>query len=84
VVALNRAVAVAEIDGPEAGLKILEQLRHGERLSQYQPYWVVRAELLSKIGEQAEAREAYEMAIGLEHDSAVRRFLQKRKAPLNC
>jgi RNA polymerase sigma-70 factor (ECF subfamily) len=83
VVALNRAVAVAEIDGPEAGLKILEQLRHGERLSQYQPYWVVRAELLSKIGEQAEARKAYEMAIGLEHDSAVRRFLQKRKASLN-
>jgi RNA polymerase sigma-70 factor (ECF subfamily) len=52
------------------------------RLANYQPYWAARAELLSRWGATMEAREAYDMAIGLERDPAVRRFLMKRKATL--
>jgi len=52
------------------------------RLAEYQPYWAARAALLSKSGAHGEAREAYEIAIGLERDPAVRRFLQRRQAAL--
>jgi RNA polymerase sigma-70 factor (ECF subfamily) len=52
------------------------------RLSEYQPYWAARAELLAKTGAQSEARDAYEIAIGLERDPAVRRFLQQRQSTL--
>jgi RNA polymerase sigma-70 factor (ECF subfamily) len=83
VVAVNRALAIAEIDGAEAGMRILEELSSDERLGQYQPFWAARAELLTKTGSYPEAREAYEMAIGLERDPAVRRFLQKRQSLLN-
>jgi predicted RNA polymerase sigma factor len=51
-------------------------------LANYQPYWAARAELLSRWGAVMEAREAYDIAIGLERDAAVRRFLLKRKAAL--
>ena len=47
---------------------------------QYQPYWAARAELLAKTGAYGEARRAYEIAIGLERDPTVRRFLQRRQA----
>ena len=50
------------------------------RLAEYQPYWAARAELLAKAGENAEARHAYEIAIGLERDPAVRRFLLRRQS----
>ena len=83
VVAINRALAIAEIDGAETGMKIIDKLSDDERLSQYQPYWAARAELLAKTGAHSEARKAYEMAIGLERDPAVRRFLQKRQSLLN-
>ena len=46
---------------------------------QYQPYWAARAELLTRTGAQDEAHRAYEIAIGLERDPAVRRFLQRRQ-----
>jgi RNA polymerase sigma-70 factor (ECF subfamily) len=49
------------------------------RLAEYQPYWAARAELLARTGEHADARHAYEIAIGLERDPAVRRFLQRRR-----
>jgi predicted RNA polymerase sigma factor len=52
------------------------------RLAEYQPYWAARAELLSKTGAQDEARSAYGMAIGLERNDAVRRFLQQRQSAL--
>ena len=52
------------------------------RLAEYQPYWAARAELLAKTGAHTEARRAYEMAIGLERDPAVRRFLQQRQSAL--
>ncbi len=57
-----------------------EQRAGDARLAEYQPYWAARAELLAKAGLSAEARQPYEIAIGLEHDPAVRRFLQKGQA----
>jgi len=80
VVALNRALAVAEVSGPMAALEILQSLAEDKRLTEYQPYWAARAELLTRCGATAEAREAYEVAIGLERDAAVRRFLQQRQS----
>jgi len=82
VVGINRALAIAELAGAEAGLKILQQLAADPRLAEYQPYWAARAELLAKTGSPDEARKAYEMAIGLESDPAVRRFLQGRQSAL--
>jgi predicted RNA polymerase sigma factor len=80
VVAINRAPAVAELYGPVAGLEALQPLAADARLAEYQPYWAVRAELLARTGAGAEARHAYELAIGLEGDPAVRRFLQRQQA----
>jgi predicted RNA polymerase sigma factor len=82
VVLINRALAIAELDGPQAAAQALNDIAADERLMQYQPYWAARAELLSKTGAHDEAREAYDMAIGLEHEPAVRTFLQKRQAAL--
>jgi RNA polymerase sigma-70 factor (ECF subfamily) len=52
------------------------------RLMEYQPYWAARAQLLTRTGAYGEARHAYEIAIGLERDPAVRRFLQQRQSAL--
>jgi RNA polymerase sigma-70 factor (ECF subfamily) len=82
VVAINRALALAEIHGASAGLAALQAVATDARLAEYQPYWAARAELLSKSGAHSEAREAYEIAIGLERDPSVRRFLQQRQAAL--
>jgi len=82
VVAINRAVAVAEISGPAAGLAQLDDLANDTRLASYQPYWAARAGLLARNGETNEARAAYRLAIGLEPDPAVRRFLDGRLAAL--
>jgi RNA polymerase sigma-70 factor (ECF subfamily) len=81
VVAINRAIAVAETGSPEDGLKALDHVTD-IRLSQYQPYWAARAELLSRLGDVAKAQSAYGRAIGLETDPAVRRFLQKKSHAL--
>lgn len=78
VVAINRALAIAEVHGASAALDALPEIAADARLADYQPYWAARAELLAKTGAKAEARRAYEMAIGLERDAAVRRFLQRR------
>ena len=81
VIAINRAVALAETQGAEAGLAALDA-QDSKTLSQYQPYWSARAHLLAKCGAVAEAGMAYDRAIGLEIDPAVRRFLQGKKARL--
>ena len=78
VIAINRALAVAELLGPAAGLGVLQEVASDPRLADYQPYWAARADLLARTGAAAEARDAYEIAIGLERDPAVRRFLQDR------
>jgi predicted RNA polymerase sigma factor len=82
VVAINRALALAEVDGARVGLESLETLTGDKRLTEYQPFWAARAELLARTGACADARHAYEVAIGLERDPAVRRFLQQRQAAL--
>jgi RNA polymerase sigma-70 factor (ECF subfamily) len=82
VVAINRAIAIAETDGPAAGLAALAALEGDGRLSEYQPYWAARAALLASAGDIDAADAAYEQAIGLERDPAVRRFLQQRRAAM--
>src|SRR5580700_10877351 len=82
VVAINRALALAELQGPSAALDAMPDVAADPRLSEYQPYWAARAELLAKTGAHNEARQAYEIAIGLERDPAVRRFLQERQSEL--
>jgi RNA polymerase sigma-70 factor (ECF subfamily) len=82
VVAINRALAIAEIHGASAALQELEEIAPDSRLAQYQPYWAARAQLLERTGANAEAYHAYEIAIGLERDAAVRRFLQRRQSDL--
>jgi RNA polymerase sigma factor (sigma-70 family) len=82
VVAINRALAVAEEHGVTAGLEALPDAADA-RLAEYQPYWAARAELLARCGAHEEARRAYDLAIGLERDEAVRRFLIKKQVALS-
>jgi len=82
VVAINRALAIAELRGAQSALEAMPEVAADVRLAEYQPYWAARAELLAKTGAQGEARRAYEVAIGLERDPAVRRFLQRRQSAL--
>jgi RNA polymerase sigma-70 factor (ECF subfamily) len=82
VVAINRAIAIAETRGPAAGLQTLDALTDDTRLAEYQPYWAARAGLLARTGEIEAAEQAYDRAIGLEADPAVRDFLQQRRAAL--
>jgi RNA polymerase sigma-70 factor (ECF subfamily) len=78
VVELNRAVAVAEADGPEAGLRIVDQLD----LEDYRYLHSTRGELLRRLGRADEARDAYRRALALVHDDAERRWLERRLAEL--
>jgi RNA polymerase sigma-70 factor (ECF subfamily) len=78
VAMLNRAVAIAETQGAAMGLAALDALAGDARLSEYQPYWAARAELLTRNGSVEAAAQAYRRAIGLERDPAVRHFLQQR------
>ncbi|WP_193367420.1 RNA polymerase sigma factor [Pelagibius marinus] len=82
VVAVNRAVALAEAEGAEAGLRELDRAAEDRRLADYQPFWAARAGLLAQRGDGAAADAAYARAIGLETDEAVRRFLQQRREAL--
>lgn len=82
VVAINRAVAIAEAEGAAEGLAALDEIGGDKRLAEYQPYWAARAELLARLGRTAEAAEAYDRAIGLERDPALRHFLQAERGKL--
>ena len=82
VVAINRALAVAELEGPAVALAALESVAADPRLMEYQPYWAARAALLARTGSTMDARHAYGVAIGLERDPAVRRFLQAQLSGL--
>jgi predicted RNA polymerase sigma factor len=79
VVAVNRALAVSELQGARAGLDAMPHPANDERLAQYQPYWAARAELLQRSGETEQAGQALEIAIGLAADPAVRRYLEQRR-----
>ena len=78
VVALNRAVAVAEVDGPEAALALVETLD----LDDYRLYHAIRADLLRRVGRSAEASLAYDAAIALTENGAEREFLESRRRSL--
>jgi len=82
VVAINRALAIAETHDGGSGLAALPDCGADPRLAEYQPYWAARAELLARTGAVDDARHAYDVAIGLERDSAVRLFLQRRRSAL--
>ena len=76
VVALNRAVAVAEIDGPEAALAIVEALR-GPEVEGYYLFHAIGADLLRRVGRTADAAHAYEAAIERTGNARERDFLQR-------
>jgi RNA polymerase sigma-70 factor (ECF subfamily) len=80
VVELSRAVAVAEHQGPRAGLDIIDRLT----LPDYHYLHSTRADLLRRLGDAEEARDAYRRALALVHDDAERRLLQRRLAELDA
>lgn len=79
VVTLNRAVAVAEADGPQAGLEAIE----GLKLDSYPYLHSTRADFLRRLGRAEEARAAYQRALELAHSEPDRRFLSRRLAELS-
>jgi RNA polymerase sigma-70 factor (ECF subfamily) len=74
---VGRAAAVAEAEGPRSGLSLLDALPE-DSMKTYQPYWAVRAHLLRALGQHTVARAAYQTALALTEDDAVRRFLLRR------
>ncbi len=78
VVELNRAIAIAEVDGPEAGLRIVDRLG----LDDFRYLHSTRAELLLRLGRTDEAQGAYRRARNLTDDGAERRFLERRLTEL--
>jgi RNA polymerase sigma-70 factor (ECF subfamily) len=82
VVALNRAIAVAELRGPADGLLELELLETSQ-LEHYQPYHAARADVLARAGRPDAARHAYDRAIELSANPTERRFLEQRRGALD-
>ncbi len=80
VVALNRAVAVAMRDGPEAGLALIDELLGRGDLADYHLAHAARADLLRRLGRPADARAAYQRALALTQQEPERRFLERRLA----
>ena len=82
VVALNRAAAIAEVEGPAAALPVLDALAADPRMASYQPYWAARGHLAARAGDKTAAHEAFTVSIGLSTDPAVRLYLQQQLAAL--
>ena len=80
VVALNRAIAVAELDGPHVALAQVDAL--ATPLAGYHAFHATRADLLRRLGRSAEAREAYDRAIELSGNSAEMAYLTRRRDQL--
>jgi RNA polymerase sigma-70 factor (ECF subfamily) len=78
VVALNRAVAVAEVEGPASALELVD----GLALERYHVFHAVRADLLRRLGRNAQAAAAYQAAIDLAQNAVERRYLQHRRQEL--
>lgn len=72
------AAAVGEADGPEQGLRVLEAIDQVDAVS-YQPYWAVRAHFLQRLAKIPQAQDAYDRAIGLAEDPAIREFLLQKR-----
>jgi RNA polymerase sigma-70 factor (ECF subfamily) len=84
VVALNRAVAVAHAETPDAGLALIDELRAQGALEEYAPVFSAQAELLRRVARTSEARAAYERAIALTRNEPERRYLSERLAELDA
>jgi predicted RNA polymerase sigma factor len=69
---------MAEVHGPAAGLALLDAIAL-DAVTLYQPYWAVRAHVLQRLGRPGAASDAFDRAIGLTEDDAVRRFLLARR-----
>ncbi|MTD15076.1 sigma-70 family RNA polymerase sigma factor [Nakamurella sp. YIM 132087] len=80
IVALNRAIALAELDGPDVALAVLDRL--GDRLAGYHPFHATRADLLRRIGRSEEARAAYDAAIDVASNPVEIAHLQRRRDQL--
>jgi len=80
IVALNRAIAVAELDGPEVALAAIGRLEH--RLAGYHPYHAARADLLRRLGRSQQSRAAYDKAIELAGNTAETAYLTRRRDQL--
>ncbi|HEX8869799.1 MAG TPA: DUF6596 domain-containing protein [Lentzea sp.] len=78
VIALNRAAAIAMRDGPAAGLALLDELAEEPKLRDYHPYRAARADLLHRLGRDAEAAQAYREAIAVAGTSSEQDFLRRR------
>jgi RNA polymerase sigma-70 factor, ECF subfamily len=78
IVALNRAVAVAELDGPEVALALIDRLP----LAGYHAWHAARADLLRRLGRSAEARQAYDTAIEATQNRAERAYLSRKRGEL--
>jgi RNA polymerase sigma-70 factor (ECF subfamily) len=80
IVALNRAIAIAELDGPEVALAAVDRL--AEALADYHAYHVTRADLLRRLGRGQQARAAYDRAIALAGNTAETAYLTRRRDQL--
>ncbi|HVV11292.1 RNA polymerase sigma factor [Amycolatopsis sp.] len=80
IIALNRAIAVAELDGPEVALAAVDRL--ADRLAGYHPYHATRADLLRRLGRSPESRAAYDKAIELAGNTAETAALTRRRDQL--
>jgi RNA polymerase sigma-70 factor, ECF subfamily len=78
VVSLNRAVAVAMVDGPEAGLRMIDAIAGGSELESYHLLHSARADLLRRMGLAAQSAASYERALALAANDSERRFLDRR------
>ena len=88
VVALHRAVAVAEVDGPASALALVDELGHpagqgsGPSLDGYHLFHAIRADLLRRLGRTGEAAAAYDAALACTANAAERDFLRRQRAHL--
>ena len=85
IVALNRAVAIAELDGPAVALAEVDRLPAAQpSLTSYHPWHATRADLLRRLGRSAESREAYDAALALTDNQAERAYLLRRRGQLSA
>ena len=80
VIALNRAVAVAELDGPEVALAVVDRLV--DPLAGYHAYFAARADILRRLGRTDESRAAYDRAVALAGNTAETAYLTRRRDQL--
>jgi len=84
VIALNHAAAVAQVRGPEEGLRLIDALERGGELATYHLLPAARADLLTRLGRLGEAAGAYRRALELVTNETERRFLERRLAQVEA